>query len=109
LVSERFNTKRSVTSWVLGGAIALVSAVIVYHFESLFGLVAMVATQYLQPVAALLFCVFAGWVWKKAPKLQELEQGNPSFGRSLFGKVWPIYTKFVCPLFIFVVIWASLT
>ncbi len=109
LVSERFNTKRSVTSWVLGGAIALVSAVIVYHFESLFGLVAMVATQYLQPVAALLFCVFAGWVWKKASKLQELEQGNPSFGRSLFGKVWPIYTKFVCPLFIFVVIWASLT
>ena len=68
LVSERLGTKRSSTSWILGGLIALFSTVIVFNFGNLFGLVATLATQYLQPVAALLFCVFGGWVWNRSSK-----------------------------------------
>lgn len=107
LVSERFNTKRTPTSWVLGGLIALFSVVIVYNFGELFGLVATTATQYLQPTAALMFCLFGGWVWNRNAKLKELEQGFPEFRQSTFGKIWPWYVKFVCPILVATVIWAS--
>lgn len=107
LVSERFNSKRTSTSWVLGGLIALFSVVIVYNFAALFGLVATVATQYLQPIAALLFCLFGGWVWSRHSKIKELEQGYPEFTQGWFGKLWPLYVKFVCPLLVVTVIWAS--
>lgn len=107
LVSERFNTKRSATSWVLGGLIALFSVVIVYNFGALFGMVATVATQYLQPTAALLFCLFGGWVWNRNSKIKELEQGCPEFTQGWFGKLWPAYVKFVCPILVATVIWAS--
>lgn len=107
LVSERFNTKRKPTSWVLGGLIAAFSAVIVFNFAAMFGAVATLATQYLQPVAALLFCLFGGWVWSRTSKIKELEQGCPQFTLGWFGKVWPFYVKFVCPLLVATVIWAS--
>ena len=107
LVSERFNTKRTSTSWVIGGAIALFSVVIVYNFAAMFGMVAMIATQYLQPVAALMFCLFGGWVWSRASKVKELEQGCPDFQLGWFGKIWPVYVKFVCPILVATVIWAS--
>lgn len=107
LVSERFNTRRTPTSWVIGSVIALFSVVIVYNFSAMFGLVAMIATQYLQPVAALMFCVFGGWVWSRASKVKELEQGCPDFQLGWFGKVWPMYVKFVCPILVATVIWAS--
>ncbi|WP_047049913.1 sodium-dependent transporter [Vibrio mexicanus] len=107
LVSERFDTPRGKTSWALGGAIALLSVVIVFNFGQLFGLVAMIATQYLQPIAALLFCVFGGWVWNRNSKINELKQGNPEFSEGWFGKVWPAYVKFVCPALVATVIWAS--
>ncbi|MBW3698031.1 sodium-dependent transporter [Vibrio sp. T187] len=107
LVSERFGTKRTPTSWVIGGVIALLSIVIVYNFGALFGLVATVATQYLQPMAALMFCLFGGWVWNRSAKMKELEQGCPDFQLGWFGKVWPTYVKFVCPILVTTVIWAS--
>ena len=107
LVSERFNTARTSTSWVIGGLIALFSVIIVYNFGALFGLVAMIATQYLQPIAALMFCLFGGWVWSRASKVKELEQGCPDFQLGWFGKVWPAYVKFVCPVLVITVIWAS--
>lgn len=107
LVDERFNTGRKKTSWVLGAAIALFSIYIVFNFGDLFGLVAMIATQYLQPIAALLFCLFGGWVWSRAGKIKELEQGCPDFQLGWFGKVWPFYVKFICPVLVVTVIWAS--
>ena len=107
LVGERFNTKRTPTAWVLGLIIALFSIVIVYHFETLFGLVAMVATQYLQPFTALLFCLFGGWVWRSNAKFNELSLGFEEFRNSLFGKIWPWYVRIVCPVLVAAIIWAS--
>lgn len=102
-----FNTARTPTSWILGGAIASISVIIVYNFAELFGLVAMLATQYLQPMAALMFCLFGGWVWNRHSKVKELEQGFPEFQLGWFGKIWPWYVKFVCPVLVTTVIWAS--
>lgn len=107
LVSERMQTKRAPTSWVLGLLIAIGSIIIVFNFGSLFGLFAMVATQYLQPIAALMFCIFGGWVWKYDSKMKELEQGNDDFRHSTFGRIWAVYVKFVCPVLVAAVIWVS--
>lgn len=107
LVGERFNTRRTPTSWVLGGLIALVSIIIVYNFGTLFGLVATFATQYLQPTAALMVCLFGGWVWHRDAKMKELQAGFPDMEKSLFCKIWPWYVKFVCPILVATVIWAS--
>ncbi|MDP5254876.1 MULTISPECIES: sodium-dependent transporter [unclassified Vibrio] len=109
LVSERAKVSRTVTSWVIGGLVCFFSVVIVFHFERLFGLVAMVSTQYLQPFTAMLFCVFGGWVWQRASKVKQLEQGYPGFSLGWFGKVWPWYIKFVCPVFVAAVLWMSLS
>ncbi len=107
LVAERRQISRSCTSWLLGGAIACFSIVIIFYFKDLFGLVATLATQYLQPVAALMFCVFGGWVWNRNARINELSQGFPTFTSGWFGRLWPWYVKFVCPLLVVVVIWAS--
>lgn len=108
LVSERFNTDRKPTSWVLGGLIAMFSAVIIFNFGSLFGLVATIATQYFQPVAALLFTLFGGWVWSRHSKLKELSAGSPDIENSLFWKIWPLYVKIVCPVLVATVLYVSL-
>ncbi|CZF77967.1 sodium-dependent transporter [Grimontia marina] len=108
LMSERLGTKRSVASWLLGGVIAAFSLVIVFNFGELFGLVATIATQYFQPIAALLFCLYGGWVWKRTQKLKELRQGYDDIEQSFFWKVWPLYVKFVCPVLVIAVIWMSL-
>ena len=107
LVSERFSTDRKPTSWVLGGLIALLSVVIIFNFGTLFGLVATIATQYFQPVAALLFTLFGGWVWSRNSKLKELSAGSPDLENSLFWKIWPLYVKVVCPLLVAIVLYAS--
>ncbi|OLQ79515.1 transporter [Photobacterium proteolyticum] len=107
LVSERFNTDRKPTSWVLGGLIALFSMVIIFNFGSLFGLVATIATQYFQPVAALLFTLFGGWVWSRNSKLKELSAGSPDIEQSLFWKIWPLYVKIVCPVLVATVLYVS--
>lgn len=108
LLNERKGTSRAKASWLLGGIIATFSAVIVFNFGELFGLVATVATQYFQPFAALLFCLYGGWIWKRSQKLEELRQGYDDIERSLFWKIWPLYVKFVCPLLVAAVIWMSL-
>ena len=107
LVSERLKTDRKPTSWVLGALIALFSVVIIFNFGTLFGLVATIATQYFQPVAALLFTLFGGWVWSRNSKLKELSAGSPDIGSSLFWKIWPLYVKIVCPVLVVTVLYAS--
>ncbi|MGF1715692.1 sodium-dependent transporter [Photobacterium chitinilyticum] len=108
LVSERFKTDRKPTSWVLGGLIAMFSVVIIFNFGSLFGLVATIATQYFQPVAALLFTLFGGWVWSRHSKLKELSAGSPDIENSVFWKIWPLYVKIVCPILVATVLYVSL-
>lgn len=108
LVDERFNVKRGHSSWILGTLLAIISAVIICHFDSLFGLVATISVQYLQPIAALMFCLFGGWIWNRNEKFKELSSGCPNFSKSLFGKIWPWYVKIVCPLLVVLVLWSSI-
>ncbi|MDW6001649.1 sodium-dependent transporter [Vibrio mangrovi] len=108
LVSERWNTGRNSTTWGLGAVIAVFSVIVLYHFSELFGLVVMLATQYLQPFAALMFCILGGWVWRHHSKVAELQLGFPELPQHWFGRIWPTYVKYICPIFVVAVLWFSL-
>jgi len=101
-VIENHNNKRSTTSWVIGGLITLLSLVIVFNFELLFGLVIAITTKYSQPLLGLFFCIYAGWVWQRNQALLEIKKGYEDAQSSFFWKVWPWYVKFICPLFIII-------
>lgn len=93
---------------IIGGAIALVSTVILLNFEALFGLVIAFTTRYSQPLLGFLYCIFAGWLWHRDTLLQELKKGNPGAEHSWFWKIWPLYVRIVCPIIILAIFAKSL-
>ncbi len=96
--SEELKKDRKTVVWWIGGAIALFSALIIFNFGSMFGLVISVTTEYMQPILGLIMALIAGWIWKRNQVLEELSQGNPELEHSLFWKVWPTYVRVVCPI-----------
>ena len=107
-VVERHNIERKKATTFIGLGIFILSALIVFNFDVLFGLVISISTVYGQPLIAMLCCVFAGWIWFRNDILTELKQGNDMVEHSLFWKIWPWYIKFVCPTAIAIVFWHSL-
>jgi len=107
-VVERHNIAREKATTLIGLAILLVSIVIVVNISFMLDLVAMIATQYGQPIIAMLCCVFVGWIWQRNELLNEIKLGNEEVENGLFWKVWPWYTKFVCPVAIAMVFIHSL-
>ncbi|MCW7556231.1 sodium-dependent transporter [Endozoicomonas gorgoniicola] len=97
-VCEQLNSCRSRMSIVIGGAVSVVSAIIILNFEALFGLVVTLTTVYGQPLLALLFGLMLTWVLRRDRLLNELKKGSPDMEQSLFWKIWPWYVKFVCPV-----------
>jgi len=105
---ERHNVERKKATTLIGFGIFMISALIVLNFDVLFGLVISISTVYGQPLIAMLCCVFVGCIWQRSEVLTEIKQGNDSVEHSLFWKIWPWYTKFVCPSAIAIVFWHSL-
>jgi len=97
---EEHGLERKKTAIAIGGLVAFTSGIIMLNFESLFGLVITITTRYGQPLLGFIFCIYAGWVWRRDALLQELRKGYPEIGESLFWKIWPWYVKLVCPLII---------
>jgi NSS family neurotransmitter:Na+ symporter len=107
-VVERHNVARGKATTLIGVAILLLSIVIVLNLEWMLDFVAILSTQYGQPIIAMLCCVFATWIWHRSDILAEIKQGNEVVEQGLFWKIWPWYTKFVCPSAIALVFWHSL-
>jgi len=95
---ERFALKRVQATWIIGGIIALISFTIVFNLGTLFGFVITLTTKIGQPILGLMCCIFVGWIWYRGSLLKAIQQGNPEVHNTLFWKVWPVYTKFVCPI-----------
>ncbi|SQD76975.1 sodium-dependent transporter [Moritella yayanosii] len=102
--TEELNKDRSTVVWWIGGIITLVSAVIIFNYADLFGLVITATTVYAQPILALIFALLVGWVWRRDQLLTEIKQGNPEIEDSLFWKIWPWYVRVVCPALIILVL-----
>ena len=105
---ERHNLQRKKVTTYIGIGIFMLSAIIIANISFMLDFVAILATQYGQPIIAMLCCVFVGWIWFRNDILTELKQGNDMVEHSLFWKIWPWYTKFVCPTAIAIVFWHSL-
>jgi NSS family neurotransmitter:Na+ symporter len=105
---ERHQVERKKVTTYIGIGIFILSAIIISNISFMLDFVAILATQYGQPIIAMLCCVFAGWIWFRNDILKELKQGNEMVEHSLFWKIWPWYTKFVCPTAIAIVFWHSL-
>ncbi|OAN13670.1 transporter [Photobacterium jeanii] len=104
--TEELNQDRKVAVWWIGGVITLFSAIIVFNFGEMFGLVISLTTEYAQPILGMIFALLVGWVWKRDQALQEIKQGYPELEQGLFWKIWPWYVRVVCPLLMLLVFFA---
>ncbi|MEP1093633.1 MAG: sodium-dependent transporter [Cyclobacteriaceae bacterium] len=102
-VVDSKNTSRPKATWFTGGFFWIVSLIVVFNFDKLFGLVVTATTVYSQPFLGLAIAIFAGWVIRKNILLNELKEGHPEIEGSFFYKVWPIFLKVVCPILILLV------
>ena len=108
-VVEDIGVNRSKAVWLIAALVLVVSVLISYHFELLFGLVIALTTQYSQPILGFMLCIFAGWVWHRNAKLAALKKGFDDIEQSFFWKIWPWYVKFICPIIIIVTFVSSLS
>jgi NSS family neurotransmitter:Na+ symporter len=97
---ENHDMNRKRATYLTGGAITLVSVLLIFNFGTLFGLVIALTTRYSQPMLGLLMCVFAGWIWHRNTLIDEIRKGMNNADSSLFWKIWPGYVRFVCPALI---------
>ncbi|CAA0119700.1 Uncharacterised protein [Halioglobus japonicus] len=107
-VTEEHRIGRRLTAWLIGGVIACISCTILLNFDTLFGFIIALTTRYSQPLLGFMFCIYAGWVWRRDSLLQELRKGYPGVQEGLFWKIWPWYVKVVCPLIILAIFAQSL-
>ena len=105
---ERHDMPRSKATLLIGLGILVLSTIIVLNISFMLDFVATLATQYGQPIIAMLCCIFVGWIWHRNEILKEIKKGYGEVENSLFWKIWPIYTKFICPTAIGVVFIHSL-
>ncbi|XQW85699.1 sodium-dependent transporter [Thalassotalea piscium] len=102
-VVERHNVERKKATTFIGIFIFLLSVGIISNVGVMLDFVATLATQYGQPLIAMFCCIFVGWIWHRNEILQEIKQGNDTVESSFFWKLWPWYTKFICPTAIAIV------
>lgn len=94
---ENHGVGRTRATILIGAAIMLVSVILIFNFQALFGLAVAVATRYSQPLLGLLMCVFAGWVWHRNSLIAEIRKGMAPGEGGLFWRIWPGYVRIVCP------------
>ncbi len=107
-VVERHDVERKKATTIIGIIIFFISVAIISNIGVMLDFVATLATEYGQPIIAMLCCVFVGWIWHRSEILNELKLGHDDIENSLFWKIWPWYTKFVCPTAIAIVFIHSL-
>jgi len=102
-VVERHHIERKQATTFIGILIFIMSVVIISNIGVMLDFVATLATEYGQPIIAMLCCVFVGWIWQRSEILKELKNGCDEVENTIFWKIWPLYTKFVCPTAILIV------
>ncbi len=108
LAVERHDIPREKATTLIGLAILVLSIIIVINLEWMLDFVAILSTQYGQPIMAMFCCVFATWIWHRSDILTEIKNGHDTVEHTIFWKIWPWYTKFICPTAIALVFWHSL-
>ncbi len=55
------------------------------------------------PLGGLLISLFLAYIWKTDNAMMEINNGYPNSKNSFFGKLWPIFIQYVCPVLIGIV------
>lgn len=101
LATEVKGWSRKRATWLVGAGITILSLIIIFRMDVLFGFVLTLTTKYSQPLLGTMFCIFLGWIWSRNQVLNELRKGDEGIENSLFWKIWPGYVKWFCPALIF--------
>ena len=105
---DELGLTRGRAAMLIGGGIATISVIISFNM----GLIGTLATLFNDiglPLGGVVICLFLGYVWKTGNALDEIEEGYPGVHDSMFGKVWPIFVKYICPVLILIVFVITLT
>jgi NSS family neurotransmitter:Na+ symporter len=108
LLVEKSRLTRTTSAVIIGGLIFLVSLLLIFNMELLFDGVVALTTRYSQPLLGLALCLFAGWILFRNSVLMQMRAEDPAMARSFFWRVWPWYVRFICPLFIVLMLVQSL-
>lgn len=100
---EHFGWPRRRAATLAGITIAAISALVLFNFDTLFGLVIAITTRYAQPIGGMVLCLFAGWIWHRDSLLRELQKNDAAAEHTVFWRIWPVYVKFICPLAVAVI------
>ncbi|MCG8374602.1 MAG: sodium-dependent transporter [Balneolales bacterium] len=95
-VIDEHNVPRKKAAWGVGLGILVITLVVSFQ-TSLIGTFDYIFNNLGLPIGGVLICVFIAFVWKTDSALDEMESGFEGVKKSLFGKVWPIFIKFICP------------
>lgn len=105
---EKHSFHRPRASWLMTIFSVCCSTLIILNIDTMLGLAVKVTTQYLQPLLCFLIAIFGSWVMRQNRLLKELGQGFPEIQSSLFWKIWPWYTRTVCPGLILLLLLSNL-
>lgn len=84
-------------SWLVGDDLFGQTPSVLDIMDFLWGSVALA-------LAALLLCLFIGWVWGTESAVQELRQGGGWTLGTVGGAVWSVAIRYVCPITILIIL-----
>lgn len=99
---DELDWSRSKSAIAIGSIIGIFSVIISYNL----GLIDTLATLFNDiglPLGGLMISLFLGYVWKTESAVIEMRQGFEHIDQSVFGKTWPLFIRYVCPLLILIV------
>ena len=99
---DELKLTRKKAATLIGSGIGLISIIISFNMN-LIGTFGTLFNDIGLPLGGFLICIFLGYVWKTENALLEIEEGYPDVQNKPFGKIWPIFIRFICPLLIIIV------
>lgn len=99
---DELNISRKKAALIIGSTIGLISVIISYNMN-LIGTFSTLFNDIGLPLGGFMICIFLGYVWKTENALLEIEIGYPDVQNKPFGKIWPVFIRYICPLLILIV------
>lgn len=101
---EKTSLSRDKATLLVGCVVAVLSMVVVFNFNTLFGFMITLTTERAQPLIALGIAIYLGWIWNRNQLISAIAAQDNVDTNSLFWRVWPWYVKYVCPVLIIMII-----
>lgn len=99
---DELKMTRKKAALLIGSGIGVISIIISFNMN-LIGTFGTLFNDIGLPLGGFLICIFLGYVWKTENALLEIEAGYPDVQNKPFGKVWPVFIRYICPLLIVIV------